>query len=318
MKKTIALLISVLFACLTRAQNLVPNPSFEDTLGCPHGVPDLDGKCQDWHSFRGTPDYFHTCSNNEGFYNSWGYQAAHIGQAYAGFATYQVTVRNSAEQLGAQLSSSLIVGIKYYLSFYVSPAFNYLYTNIATNKMGARLTTYQYSNPSGSGTMPNTCMVKTDSIVKDSLSWFKVFGSFTADSAYEYIIIGNFFDDAHIDTLNLPYQVVPQAAYYYVDDVCLSTDSIYCQTWTGLAQYINSKNLITIYPNPASNEAFIKSTDPIEFIQIINSLGQSVTAVVGNNEVKLIISVSDLKPALYYLRIKTKNGIYNSPLNIIH
>jgi hypothetical protein len=307
MIKRYCLFILLLTCKICNAQNLVPNPSFEDTLGCPFGVPDLEGKCQYWHSFRGTPDYFNTCSSNEAFSNSWGYQAAHTGQAYAGFGTYQVTVPNSAEQLGVLLISPLVIGTKYYLSFYISPAFNYLYTNIATNKMGARLTTYQYSNP-GAGAMPNSCTVKTDSIVKDSISWFKVFGSFIADSAYEYLIVGNFFDDNNIDTLNLPYSIVPQAAYYYVDDVCLSTDSIYNETWTSITILSTNKILTTAFPNPFNELLSFKTENTeINTITLFDIATRKLIQQAFTNSISL--KTDHLAKGIYFYEIRNEHSV---------
>lgn len=300
------------------AQNLVPNPSFEDTLGCPNAYPDLDTKCQNWKSFRGTPDYMNNCSSVCGYNNQFGYQQPHSGQAYAGFLTYQVTYSNSRENIGVQLTSPLVIGTKYYISFYVSPAWNNLLTNIATNKMGALVTTYQYSDPNNVFPLPNMCTVYSDTIIKDTSSWYKVSGSFIADSTYQYLVIGNFFEDSLVDTINLPYQVVPQGAYYYLDDVCLSTDSTYAETWTGLIEHDFFKNNIKIYPNPAINHFFVKSDFSIEQIEIKNSLGQLVFASDIKHETELELSSDTLKNGLYFLRIKTINGFYDTKIIINH
>lgn len=240
----------LLLACsfVLHAQvNLVPNPSFEDTLGCPQGVPDLDGKCKDWLSFRGTPDYYNSCSQFIGFSNPFGNQDARTGNAYAGFLTYQINILNATEHLAVQLSSPLQIGVKYYLSFYVSPAFNYQYTNIATNKMGAILTTTPYFDPFAYDTLPDSAFVKTDSIVTDTTSWFRISGSFIADSAYQYLVIGNFYSEGKYDTLQFPFMFIPVAAYYYVDDVCLSLDSLTCIGNVNLQQH--NRNNSSCYYN---------------------------------------------------------------------
>ena len=177
----------LLFANYSFSQNLVLNPSFEDTLGCPEGVPDLDGICKDWVTFRGSPDYFNTCSSNEGFYNTWGYQPAHIGQAYAGFGVYQITISNEREHIGTQLMSQLIIGTKYYLSFYVSMAYTYLYLNIATNKIGALLTTYQYYDPNMTRILPNNDTLFSNIIITDTLNWIKISGSFTKSEGITFV-----------------------------------------------------------------------------------------------------------------------------------
>ncbi len=49
--------------CLTSiAQtNLVPNPSFEDTLYCPNVTNQIDA-AMGWLNFGNTPDYFNACA----------------------------------------------------------------------------------------------------------------------------------------------------------------------------------------------------------------------------------------------------------------
>jgi len=318
MKKLHLYIIFMFVAVVGYGQNLVPNPSFEDTLGCPQGYPDLDTKCKFWQSFRVTPDYMNDCSSVCGYYNQYGYQQPHFGEAYAGFATYQGTDSTAREHIGVQLSSPLVIGTKYYISFYVSPAWNNLLANIATNKIGALVTTYQYSDPSGLSPMPNACTFYSDSVIKDTLNWYKIFGSFIADSAYQFLVIGNFFDDQFLDTINLPYSVVPQIAYYYLDDVCLSNDSSYAQAWTGLLENQQQQNNIEIYPNPASNNFHIKSNISIQQIEIINSFGQIVFVSEVNNDFEINLSSINLPNDLYFLRLRTKVEYCNKKIIIKH
>jgi hypothetical protein len=48
----------------TAAQNLVPNPSLEDTTGCPDG-PDQLYKTRFWSwACYGSVDYYHACGSN--------------------------------------------------------------------------------------------------------------------------------------------------------------------------------------------------------------------------------------------------------------
>ena len=65
MKKNLSSIILLLIASHCLAQNLVPNPSFEDTVHCP--VPPLGtGLIQDavgWINLGFTPDYYNPCAN---------------------------------------------------------------------------------------------------------------------------------------------------------------------------------------------------------------------------------------------------------------
>ncbi|MBK6983566.1 MAG: T9SS type A sorting domain-containing protein [Bacteroidetes bacterium] len=316
MKKAV-LLFFVSLPLLTNAQNLVPNPSFEDTLGCPQVYPDLDTKCKFWKSFRVTPDYINNCSSVCGYYNQAGYQQPNSGEAYAGFATYQTTIPDSREHIGVQLTTSLTIGTKYYISFYVSSAFN-VQVNVATNKTGALLTTYDYTDNSGSIPLQNTCTFKTDSIIKDTVSWLKITGSFVADSAYQYLIIGNFFDDNNTDTLHLPdlgfgYYV----SYYYLDDVCLTTDSLYAATWTGLHESI-LQNSFNIFPNPANEVVHLQSSQKIDYIEIYNPLGQRMYSKEISGLFNTEVSINDIPSGLYIFKIKSGRYYLSKIVNINH
>ncbi len=308
MKKVIQIISCFLFAGASFAQvNLVPNPSFEDTLGCPQGYPDLDTKCKYWESFRITPDYINNCSAVCGYFNQYGYQLPHSGQAYAGFNMYQTTVPNSSEHIAVQLNSPLIIGTKYFVSFYVSLAYNFSLTNIACNKIGALVTTYQYSDPNGILILPDTSTLHTDLIVTDTLTWTRIFGSFTADSSYTYLILGNFFSDGFLDTINLPYQVASQIAYYYLDDVCLSTDSLFAQeyTWTGIEE--NKNEVLLIYPNPADNYLIIKSEEVLlGEVYVLNVLGEVVFNC-QNNNAEIKIDCSRWPSGIYFLKNKNSS-----------
>lgn len=66
---------------------------------------------------------------------------------------------------------------------------------------------------------------------------------------------------------------------------------------------------VEIYPNPATNQVVIKgSSDELEEIVLYNTLGQNVTLsinLIENNETHLVIDLSKLHSAMYYLKTKT-------------
>jgi len=297
--------------------NLVPNPSFEERTGCPEGYPDLDGVCNDWMSFRGSPDYFHNCSSMNGYTNNWGYQEPHSGEAYAGVITYGVTTPNAREHLAVELITPLTVGEKYFVSFFVSTAWNYTGMNIATNKQGVLFTTYPYNDPMLQNELPNFSQIKTDLIIYDTIVWTKIAGSFIADSTYKYIIIGSFYDDQNIDTFNLPFQQVVQASYYYLDDVCVSTDSLYANSWVSIKELLGANN-IQIFPNPANTSITISAAHTIKQIEIYSASGILIDKfdVSKINESKLI--TSNWKNGMYYVKFYTDVGSLTEPIVIYH
>jgi hypothetical protein len=93
---TIASII-LLFAS-AKAQNLLPNPSFEEYDQCPTGFGDFNGFVSAWintsiSGAAGTPDYFNACNTDEcsvgvPFNRQADYAPALTGEAYSGFFTY--------------------------------------------------------------------------------------------------------------------------------------------------------------------------------------------------------------------------------------
>lgn len=244
----------ILFIDVSFSQNLVLNPSFEDTVSCPNNLDQIN-RAIGWSSYRESPDYFNSCSSSGNIsgvpLNIMDFQIPRTGFSYAGFATILTTAVNYREYIGVSLSHPLTVGQNYFVSFFVSRVCNTTqHKNISTNKIGALFSTVQYSfsNPAP---INNFCQVYTDSIITDTLNWTKIDGVFTADSAYSFICIGNFYDD----TLTSIYKIdsTDIASYYFIDDI-------------SVVEFINENvsesdidNLLTFYPNPCKDFLLIRS-----------------------------------------------------------
>ena len=98
---------------LVEAQNLVPNPSFEDTIQCPSLPTPNIGQTAYWTCYGGTPDLFHPCANSSQPLfgvpnNAVGSQNAFIGNAYAGLVTWYVNAGSAIrEYMGVHLKQSI-------------------------------------------------------------------------------------------------------------------------------------------------------------------------------------------------------------------
>jgi hypothetical protein len=111
----VAVLFSVLWfgICQTKAQNLVPNPSFEEYSTCPS----LEGQvslCIGWlNPNQCSPDYFNGCANTTSMYSvpqylQDGYLIAKSGNAYTSIFTYNhYDFNSSREYLQGKLIDSL-------------------------------------------------------------------------------------------------------------------------------------------------------------------------------------------------------------------
>ncbi len=317
MKNTLLSLSFLLLAQFAQGQNLVPNPSFEDTNYCPGGGAILGAKY--WYVAEQTPDYFNDCCVYWQFsvpQNLLDYQYAATGIAYCGFYTYSTLGAYYREKIGVELINPLNVGTKYFVSFKVSATKRYV--NAATNKTGALFSTGKYT-PANPSPTNDFCQMWTDSIITDTVNWVQVWGSFVADSAYTYLTLGNFFTNAHTDTFCF-WRTNAVQAYYFIDDVCVSEDSATCITTPVSVNALQErKRELTVYPNPANNYVeIITETDAAAVLEFYTAEGniflkQNIPR--GHNE--LNIDVTQMSNGFYYVRIVTNKKI-NSKKIIIH
>ena len=209
--------------------NLVPNPSFEIHDTCPDNLGQIR-RSTGWEGMQITPDFHHVCGSQ--FVTSiprnyQGYQpSTAIGDsAYVGIYT-SVFSDTIHEIIGTVLNDTLVVGQSYYVSFLISAAYAYL-NPCFSDKLGVKfVTSIPTSQTSNSYLIDNFAHIYEDSIITDTTNWNLFYGSLVADSAYTAILIGNFFTLNNIDFYCS--DVGALRAYLYIDNVCVSSDSIYC------------------------------------------------------------------------------------------
>jgi hypothetical protein len=310
MKRAILLLLFSIFIYLSFSQNLVPNPSFEDHDTCPYQFNQFN-YVKDWISCTISCDYYNTCDTNPNSFgiplNCMGYQnTPDGGNAYAGFIPSGIGY-NYREFIGCKLLNNLVANQKYYLSFKVS-ASNYTKTFI--NNIGMLFSNQSYFHiyptwPGDSVLIKNFSHLHSYSIITDTLNWITIKGTFIADSAYQYLIIGNFYDDNHTDTLMTG--TINSSAYYYIDEVCVSTDSLTCYSHEAINEISKNEELVNIFPNPATNNLTIESPQSA-VIEITNIQGQLIKNLVASSN-KTYVDISTLPSGVYILEVKTEKGI---------
>jgi len=290
----------IFFDQKANSQNLVPNWSFEDTSSCPDNIGQID-RAIGWSSYAVTPDYFNSCANPSSIINLYvprnifDFQYAKSGSAYAGFCAFNNIASNVREYIGIQLTNPLTVGQKYYASvFFNRVGQSGMHMNVAVNKLGLNLSTVPFfsTNPQKP---TNNSFLYSDSIISDTSVWTQVSGYFIADSAYEYLSIGNFFDDSVVSYIN--YDTISAISYYFVDDVFL-TDSVPLGTNNLIIQ-----NGISIYPNPVFGELVIQGNQ-IEGIELYSQTGQLIRQDFFAPQKNMGLDVRGYSNGLYYLRIK--------------
>ena len=224
MKKFLIIIICFI-ASKTNAQNLVLNPSFEDTIACPTTTA-IPMQCEYWYTATmNSPDYFSEqpdifCGTSPVPLSNVGFQYAHTGVAYVGLAPFVSTTfpsfANRREYIGGILSDTLKQGHEYCVSFYVSVAEKLKYV---VDGIGLFLSTdsaVDYTINTNLSFVPQISN-PVGNIIYDTLNWVQISGTYIANGGEKYFTIGNFKDD--INTLVDSTSGTLMGAYLFIDDV---------------------------------------------------------------------------------------------------
>jgi hypothetical protein len=263
--------------------NLVPNGSFEEYDTCQQIMgfyTDTDGPLG-WFSANGSPDYLMGCvpegSANGVPQNQRTYQHAQDGESYVGAVTYQLP-NGLREWVMAELAVPLVVGQTYSVSFYANAAWNGTTVNpdlyAASSHVGALFTMQPRPWATGDPWVAagNFAHVYHSWLIADTVNWTLVSGTFVADSAYRYVILGNHFDNATTDTvLFSSYPWLPKA-YTLIDNVCVSTDPNGCAQAHGIP-FPASEN-VALYPVPVVDELAVRNIPRGSTARVADALGR--------------------------------------------
>jgi hypothetical protein len=242
-----ALLLSCLMLvvpCL-RAQNLVPNWSFEEISSCPHYQGEIE-KAVGWLTFRGTEscELYHVCGHPDSCgvpWNMYGEQWPSHGDGYAGIHTFSDDDGwpwYTREWIGIQLTEPMVAGATYHASLKVSLALGRGAPHVercrfANDRNGLLFTTTHWVQ-NDFHPVPGYAQIYGTDVVEDTLGWTVISGSFVADSAYRYVVVGNFFSDEETNWSLMDPNGTGYLAYYYIDEVCVSPDPLYCAQQSGI------------------------------------------------------------------------------------
>ena len=316
--RTVAVCLLGMALLRCEAQNLVPNPSFEVTDTCPYTAAfNVGDRPLFWNRWDQSPDYFHACAGDLGGadtlvdvpWNGFTWQYAHDGDAYVGMTCFEPN--DFREHVGAPLLESLVVGQTYNVSFWVNLATegNYWETRWACNNQGVLFTMDEHIWSGNTGSGPefiprNYAHVNHPTIITDTANWTLVSGSFVADSAYRYIVLGNFFDDVHTDTIRFTPGLPSWGAYYLYDAICVSPIPGECPMATGL-------------PEPTEGSMVVQVTDGGQWLQVegtgagatvwvFDAGGRAVARFASNGSATL--AIGHWPPGVFTLRVQWGNG----------
>ena len=289
------------------SQNLVLNPSFEDTITCPIGTWAM--QCRYWYSASGgSPDYFSEqpdifCGTSYVPQSGGGYQYARTGIAYVGLGVYTKHVSpnhiNRREYVGGELSDTLKQGHEYCVSFYVSVAeeFKYVVDGIGLYLSVDSAVDYtintnlsfmpQISNPAGN-------------IIYDTLNWVQISGTYIANGGEKYLTIGNFKDDANTAIDSTSASLIE--SYFFIDDVSVIDCTV------GINEVNDNLSSGKLYPNPANTVVYYENelaADESGKIKLMDMLGKEIkeyNLTKGSNLIS--IPVSDLSKGIYIVKVE--------------
>ncbi|MBL7888091.1 MAG: T9SS type A sorting domain-containing protein [Bacteroidia bacterium] len=313
MKKIILFVIFYSVLITIKAQNLVPNWSFEDNTQCPNSGGQIN-LASPWYSpSASTPDYFNQCGTT-GYQslNVWGYQIARTGLAYSSVCVYGSTSSSIRDYIQAQLLDTLIAGENYCVSFYVSHAgmssFFNTYMPIVISEIGMLFS----NNPITSSNylpFPYTPQIvsPTGTFLSDTLNWMEISGIYTALGGERFITIGNFKDDANTDTLHLIENGLDPQGYYYIDDVSV----INCNDTLSSVNEIVNQYDFKLYPNPNNGQMVLEYTlekNEEAVLNIYDIAGKLISSyLINSNNKSIAINENNLDAGIYYYSISV-NG----------
>lgn len=220
------------------AQNLVPNPSFEELIRCPHSFSAgyKDFIVPGWFSAsKGTPDQFHACSWAEADvpYNWAGSSNANSGKGYIGLYAWMKRDDNNnyREYVECELAEPLKAGTKYRVEFFFKLS---SYSVYAVNRIGLLLNSdrIMLDHDQIIEKMPTITIEKDSAITKETGGWEHASLDYMAKGGEKFLIIGNFFTNHQTKYTKLPHRsgksnMLSNSAYYYIDDVSvISLDTL--------------------------------------------------------------------------------------------
>lgn len=221
----------ILFTSTSQSQNLVPNPSFENygTLPCSWILTSLEFSqaMDNWiMPTAGSTDVFSTLVPSNCYANCLsttgggpGIQSPHSGDVMSAILTYGDGCGSQPdyrEYLEVELTTPLVIGKSYKVEMFVSlgdfcaVASNNIGVNFSINAIGSNLCTELNEIP----------QINFTDIILEMVNWVQLVDTFVAASAFDFMTIGNFYDNQNTQHITLSGPSIN--ARYFIDDISVS------------------------------------------------------------------------------------------------
>ena len=280
--------------------NLVPNPSFEDTVDCywNGGTPEA---AEHWYNVTiSTPDYLTYKACGPDPYD----QTPRTGDAYMGMICYGPSGDGQREYVGIKLLDTLEAGKTYKVNFYVSPDD---FSQFRIDKIGLKFTMDQYFESTVYGIIGYADIYNNISIIDDTTGWTEISGAYTALGGETHIILGNFYPDSEIALDSIEPSPIAVSGYYFFDDIQVKLDSA-----IGIAEVAQFK--MRIFPNPCNEKFYIEnvgfSDQELLTVTVENMFGKILCRkqYFSSNYPELIYLPSELRSQILIVNITTASG----------
>jgi hypothetical protein len=302
--KQTLILFSVCFYFITiKAQNLVPNYSFEILDSCHFTTPNpaLQASwASPWYALS-SPDMYLGCNGTVPS-NSLGYQHAQDGTNYSGFVCYIVGSPNGREYLCVKLTDTLKQSQAYEVGYYVS--LSHYYNDFEVRNMGAYLadTIIPPSSPSTPLNVVPQIINQASNSLADTMNWVMVVDTFFASGTERYIAIGNMFDNANTNAIATNYADNNfNAVYYFIDNV-------FVYEIPGVVGIREDEAIkVSVYPVPNNGEFIVDLNTRVKKFQsptiTIFNLNNNLVQATSLKEGKTALNISGLSEGIYYYTI---------------
>lgn len=213
--------VSMQQAC---AQNLVPNPGFEELTGVPNKLGEVQ-KAVHWNAPNaGTPDIFHKESSRKASndHNDFGAEEPQSGKAFAGIIIQQENVYQ--EYLQTRLLETLVPFQWYCVRVSVSLADK---KHVSIDRLGVHFAKKPQSQANEKALSNTTTLeLANGQALNQTDGWTIICGTFQARMPYRYLILGQFKkQETTFEYLKQGYATLykynsdKKNTYYFLDDV---------------------------------------------------------------------------------------------------
>ena len=235
MKFTFIKTLFLIFSIQLFSQNLVLNPSFENTKSCVNYIGRFNKNVTGWSTPTfGTTDLFNSCTKgNTGIPDNFnGKQYVKFGKNYSGF--YLHSDNNYREYIQVKLTQKLKKGTKYTISFYISLAekSDFAIRNIdfllTENKLNTTLSRELSEKQLKKLNIKNHSLYKINNykFYDNKSGWTLISKEFIAKGYEGYLTIGNFNKNSKTDKTLVSNKNRFDISYYYIDLVSIEKTNL--------------------------------------------------------------------------------------------